>query len=103
MSNKALSLPLSGNWTFEGGNIRNSDDVTKGFGVQDGKISVGTKVNIDETLSANHPGQQWEKGVPDASGYYTIMNPNSKKFLTAVNIDKITIEGTINNKIILFF
>lgn len=91
LSNKA-GVTLIGNWKLEGVQIRNADDATKGFGVVNDDTTAGTEVNFNEILSANNTGQQWKFGLPDSSDYFTIMNPASDKFLTAVTADRVTIE-----------
>ena len=40
--------------------------------------------------------QQWEIGKNDDSGYFTIKNPTSGKFLTSHAADKIRVESVFN-------
>ena len=63
LTNKA-GVTLNGNWNLdkEGGNIRNAIDLTKGFGVVNDNTEAGTIVRVNEILSRNVPGQQWEFG-----------------------------------------
>ena len=93
LSNKA-GIALTGKWKIEGRNIINAINTTKGFGVVDDAKAARSKVSVDETLSENDDGQQWEKSAVDSSGYFTLKNPNSGKFLSAITADKIIIQGT---------
>ena len=91
LSNQA-GVSLTGKWNLEGGNITNIHDTTKGFGVLNDGTAAGSEVDINENLTANDKGQQWIRSPVD-SVYFTLMNPNSEKFLSAVTADKISIEG----------
>ena len=95
--NKTLSnqagVNLIGKWKIEDGKIINADNSAKGFGVLDDGKATGTKVTVDETLANDDPGQQWKKSSLDDSGYFTLMNINSGKFLSAVSTNNITIQG----------
>ena len=97
MVNKTLSnqagVNLIGKWKIEDGKIINADNSAKGFGVLDDGKATGTKVTVDETLTNDDPGQQWKKSSLDDSGYFTLMNINSGKFLSAVSTNNITIQG----------
>ena len=54
---------------------------------------------VEEALDTDDPGQQWQRSAEDSSGYFTLKNTKSGKFLTAVSADKLTIEsmGLIEN------
>ena len=95
--NKTLSnqagVNLIGKWKIEDGKIINADNSAKGFGILDDGKATGTKVTVDETLANDDPGQQWKKSSLDDSGYFTLMNINSGKFLSAVSRNNITIQG----------
>ena len=94
LSNKA-GITLTGKWKIEGRNIINAENVTKGFGVVNDAKAARSKVSVDETLSdPDDPGQQWEKSTVDSLGYFTLKNPNSGKFLSAITAEKIIIQGT---------
>ena len=77
------------------GNVKNVDTGMV-LGVKDDVFETGTEV-IEEALIADDAGQQWqvaESGVADFNaGFFTITNPASRKVLTAVNDNKLTIEG----------
>ena len=85
-------VKLEGKWELpsEGstGNVKHADDNSIGLSVS------GTEVSL-ETLVQNDVGQQWEIGVDEGSGYFTIMNPASGKFFAATNTDqlKMIIQG----------
>ena len=81
---------VTGKWKLEGGNIINSNDTTKGFGVAN---DTTIEVDVDATLSENHTGQHWEFGVKDGKGYFTIKHLASGKYLTAFTADKLKIGG----------
>ena len=48
---------------------------------------------VEEALDATDAGQKWERSADDSSGYFTLKNPNSGKFLSAANADTLTIQG----------
>ena len=47
-----------------------------------------------EDLDAN-PGQEWQTGVPDDDGYFTITHVASGLLLNAKSKDQLTLEGKI--------
>ena len=61
------------------------------LGIKDDNNAAGTEV-ILEKVALNDYGQQWEIGWEEDTGYFTIRNPESEKFLTLVD-KKLTIEG----------
>ena len=56
-------------------------------------FSAGTEVGTEQPIVQGDIGSQWEIGMNDSSGYFTIKNPHSGRFLTAFTADKLTIEG----------
>ena len=92
MVNQA-GVTLTGKWKIEKGNVINADALTTGFGVENGGKAAGTKVSVDENLSGSTPGQQWERSSDKGLGYFTLKNPNSGKFLSALNAGEITIQS----------
>ena len=87
------------------GNIRiliGKDNNPYGYGVKDGNFeppgkdamfAAGTEVGTLQPLIEGDIRAQWEIGMMDSSGYFTIKNPHSGKFLTGFTADKLTIEG----------
>ena len=88
------------------GNIRNivgkDNNLPIGYGVKDGNFEIpgkdamfaaGTEVGTLQPLIEGDLRTQWEIGMTDSSGYFTIKNPHSGRFLTAFTADKLTIEG----------
>ena len=49
---------------------------------------------VVEVEVADDAGQQWERSANDDSGYFTLKNPKSGRFLYAQTPDRLTIEGT---------
>ena len=54
---------------------------------------------VEEALDATDAGQEWERSADDSSGYFTLKNPNSGKFLSAANADTLTIQGIKKGKV----
>ena len=77
----------------------NATDATRGFGVVNDGKAAGTRVHISETLVENDPGQQWEACYVDDSEYFTLKNPNSGNYLSAVTADILTIEPGNSRKL----
>ena len=76
------------------GYIIKLSDTTMVLGVKNDNFAAGTEV-IQEKFTINDYGQQWEIGFEDDTGYFTIKNPESEKFLSFKN-NKLTIEGMLN-------
>ena len=96
LSNK-LGITLTGNWKLPmvgtTGTIQNKDTGNKGYLSTNGNIEAGSSVEEVEFVS-NDVGQQWERSVDDNSGYFTLKNPKSGKFLNGHNPpNMLTIEG----------
>ena len=47
----------------------------------------------DETLLLNSVGQMWKKGIATNEGYFTLLDPNSQKVLTASSSHCLEIKG----------
>ena len=45
----------------------------------------------------NDAGQMWKKGETNEEGYFTLINPRSKKVLTAISAHSLGIEGMLTN------
>ena len=58
-------------------------------------IVEGSEVKLVVLVFHNFT-QQWEIGKNDDSGYFTIKNPTSGKFLTSHAADKIMVESVFN-------
>ena len=102
LSNEA-GFVLDGNWELPDQNttgmITNVDNFTFVLGIENDDIASGTLV-LTEPLVMNDTGQQWEIGLDNTengTGYFTIKNPISEKFLTAITAENgimmLTIEG----------
>ena len=79
---------------MEDGNIKDLNDLTKGFGV----VNNTNNVDLNDILSPNNIEQQWEwesfrSDQISSDHFKRIKNPASEKFLNAVTPDKLTIEG----------
>ena len=91
-------ITLNGSWELPmlgtPGTIQNRDTGEHGYLSTKGKIEAGSVVE-EVAFVANDDGQLWERSADDDSGYFTLMNPISGKFLTYKNntIDALTIEG----------
>ena len=48
----------------------------------------------DETLLLNSVGQMWKKGIVTNEGYFTLLDTNSQKVLTASSSHCLEIKGT---------
>ena len=50
---------------------------------------------VEEALNPNTlaNAHEWQRSADDSSGYFTLKNSKSGRFLTAVTADKVTIEG----------
>ena len=97
LSNK-LGVTLTGNWELPSigtnGTIRNTDSGDNGYLSTNGNIEAGSAVE-EVDFDVNDGGQQWERSADDDSGYFTLKNPESKKFLYGHNTpNMLTIEGT---------
>merc|ERR1712156_792852 len=57
------------------------DTGNNGYLSTNGKIEAGSSVE-EVALVANDDGQVWERSANDDSGYFTLKNPKSAKFLT---------------------
>ena len=84
-------ITLTGNWEIPDANttgtIQNTDtgylSANAGSAVVEGALE-----NMDDE-------QEWERSADDNSGYFTLMNPNSGKFLTGhKSPNMLTIEGS---------
>ena len=106
LSNEA-GFVLDGYWELPDQNttgvITNVDNFTFVLGVENDDSASGTLV-ITEPLVMNDTGQQWEIGVDNTengTGYFTIKNPYSEKFLTAITAENgimiLTIEGIFSS------
>ena len=96
LSNKA-GVTLTGNWTLPTvgipETIQNADSETHGFLSTNGNIVAGSEVIEEAFDPSDNAGQQWTRSVEDNSGYFTLMNPKSGKFLTKNPSKNLTIEG----------
>ena len=97
LSNQA-GITLIGNWVLPNvstpGTIQNSDIGDKGYLSTNGNTEAGSAVE-EVALVANDTRQQWERSADDDSGYFTLKNPKSGKFLTGHNPpNTLSIEGT---------
>ena len=105
LSNQA-EIVLTGNWALPivgtPGTIQNKDAGNNGYLSTDGSIAKGSAVE-NTSFVANDDGQQWERSADDDSGYFTLMNPISGKFLAKNNIaTHLTIEGNVSFFVLLF-
>ena len=99
LSNKA-GVNLTGNWVLPAvgtpGTIQNKDSEANGYLSTNGNTAAGSTV-VEEALDASDDGQKWIRSSVDGSGYFTLMNTNSKKYLTASPANNhrntLTIEG----------
>ena len=101
MNGKTLSnkhgITLNGSWELPlvgtPGTIQNRDAGDHGYLSTNGNTKAGSTVN-EVSLVANDNGQQWERSADDDSGYFTLKNPKSGKFLYVNNpTEMLTIEG----------
>ena len=86
LSNK-LGITLTGKWELPTvgtpGTIQNMDSGDNGYLSTKGEIVAWSTVE-EVALDANDGGQQWERSADDDSGYFTLRNQMSGKFLHAV-------------------
>ena len=97
LKNKEGIWSSSDNWSVpleEGvpGNITNSSKNTV-LSVANNDKDPGTSV-IEKNLVQNDVRQIWVRGKAAGSAYYTLLNPNSGKYLTATSTG-LKIEGEI--------
>ena len=92
LENKA-GVSLGGNWTLlpNGTKYTIQNNGEKQLSVKNSYTDSGSEV-VMEALDNNAAGQKWEKSNI-SSGYFTLKDPKSGKFLTAASADTITIEG----------
>ena len=79
-------INLTGNWQLPKasstpGTIQNKD-TNMYLGVNSGNAS-GSAIVVED-LDEDDAGQKWERSPDDSSGYFTLRNPDSGKFLTAL-------------------
>ena len=92
-----VGTTLTGRWVLDivgtNGTIQNVDAGVNGYLSVNNNTASGSAV-VEEALDDMDDGQKWIKSADDDSGYFTLMNPKSGKFLTA-NYPKntLTIEG----------
>ena len=48
-------------------------------------LAVNAVTVVEENFNANNVRQQWKRSADDGSGYFTLTNPKTGKFLTAKN------------------
>ena len=97
LSNEA-GITLTGNWELPApgstGTIKNTD--TGMYLSVNDKTEDGSEV-VEEALDDTDVGQQWERSESDPDDpmcYFTIMNPNSGKYLTGSDPpNTLTIQG----------
>ena len=95
LSNLA-GITLTGNWELPApgttGTIQNTD--TGMYLSVNDNTDDGSEV-VEEALDDADVGQQWERSANDDSGFFTLKNIKSGKFLNVYNTTNIlTIEGT---------
>ena len=84
-------IPLQGKMGLIMSTDITHNNETMVLGIKNDNNAAGTEV-ILEKVALNDYGQQWEIGWEEDTGYFTIRNPESEKFLTLVD-KKLTIEG----------
>ena len=55
-------------------------------------VLENTTVN-EVLLAKDNSNRTWTKGVPNQEGYFTLMDPNTKMVLTAINSTSLEITG----------
>ena len=106
LANEA-GVTLTGNWQLPGvgatGTIQNTATGDNGYLSVNANTAAGSEV-VEEALDATDAGQQWERSAEDVSGYFTLKNPTSDKFLTAATTNNppntFTIEGKLAKRIL---
>ena len=96
-----LGITLTGNWVLPTvgtpGTIQNTYFEENGYLSTNGNIEDGSIVEA-MGLVANDSSQQWERSADDDSGYFTLRNLESGKFLSGYNPpNTLTIEGTASS------
>ena len=58
---------------------------------------IGIKNNkvVEEAFIENNLGQLWRKGAENVDGFFTLINPQSDKFLTAATSKVLVAVGTL--------
>ena len=88
-------ITLTGNWvipTVVGtpGTIQNTVTGASGYLSVNYNTDAGSVV-VEEALDSSDLGQQWERSINNAFGFFTLQNPNSGLFLTMKTANKLTI------------
>ena len=65
----------------------------KVLGLPDYVTVPGSQVTIEMKMVNSYQGQKWYRSKADPSGYFTLQNPISERFLTAGTRSSLTIEG----------
>ena len=47
----------------------------------------------EENIVQEDVRQMWVKGVTNSEGFFTLINPQSQKVLTAISVDSLKLEG----------
>ena len=68
--------------------IRNSVKNTV-IGIKDNKV-------VEEAFIENNLGQLWRKGAENVDGFFTLINPQSDKFLTAATSKILVVVGKVD-------
>ena len=88
-------ITLNGTWyipdTGETETIKNN--ATGKYLSTDDYNEAGSAV-VEVSFDPNDDGGKWERSANDDSGYFTLKNPKSGRFLYAQTPDRLTIEGT---------
>ena len=92
-------MTLPGNWQLpnadETGTVQNTLTGVNGYLTVNAKTAAGSVV-VEDGLDPTDSGQQWKRSADDSSGYFTLRNPNSGKFLSGGTCpsNSLTIEGS---------
>lgn len=57
----------------------------------------GTKVILETRDEQKRVGQEWFRSKLDSKGWFTLNNPISGRYLTAINSNSTAITGKVNN------
>ena len=100
-------------WKLDGTTLTNKGDLWKSAdewnlkptgklfyieNISKNKVLGVTKHAVNEdSMVQNDAGQMWKKGETNDEGYFTLINPRSKKVLTAISAHSLGIEGMLTN------
>ena len=56
-------------------------------------LAANNDIVNEENFVQEDVRQMWVKGVTNSEGFFTLINPQSQKVLTAISVDSLKLEG----------